>query len=127
MRDPMHNFYSKITLNGPQRRKTYLWTWAPSEDSDQHAHSHSLTRTFTVRILAEDAKGPHSDNEDRSDFADTQADLSLRPANMSKGTFSHVELKYIFELLRAVLRRRMFFRHALFIFQRGPILRVSSR
>ena len=31
-----------------------------------------------------------ADNEDWSDFADTQADLSLRWRHMSEGTVSHV-------------------------------------
>ena len=35
----------------PQRRGTYLRTWAPSEDSDQTAHARSLIRIFAERIF----------------------------------------------------------------------------
>ena len=40
--------------------------------------------------IAKDAKFLHADNEDWSDCADAQADLSLHWAHMSDSTFSHV-------------------------------------
>ena len=40
--------------------------------------------------MAKDAKFLHADNEDGSDCADAQADLSLRWSHMSEGTFLHV-------------------------------------
>ena len=57
-----------------QRQKTYLRTCAPSEDSDQPSLFFSL---WGQRGLW-------------SDCADTQADLRLRWAGMSKSTFSYV-------------------------------------
>ena len=41
--------------------------------------------------IAKDAKFSHEDNEDWSDCADVQDDLSLCWANMSEGTFSHIK------------------------------------
>ena len=40
--------------------------------------------------IANDAKFLHADNEDWSDCADVQADLSLHWAHMSEATYSHV-------------------------------------
>ena len=75
--------------------KVYLRKYAPSEDSDQPAHSRSLIRIFTGRILdSPGCKGckvsSHEQLRLRSDCADAQADLSLRWAHISEGTFSHV-------------------------------------
>ena len=47
---------------------------APSEDSDQPGHPPSLTRVFAVRIKKAQVL--------RSDWADAQADLSLRLSHM---------------------------------------------
>ena len=56
---------------------------APSEDSDQPGHPTSLIRVFDVRLMG--SKGPKlSSCEQRrlwSDWADAQADLSLRWAH----------------------------------------------
>ena len=72
----------------PLRQKTYLRTCAPSEDSDQPAHSRSLIRIFTWRIL--DNQGfKVSSCEQRSDYTDPQANLSLRWAHTSEGMVSH--------------------------------------
>ena len=40
--------------------------------------------------IAEDAQILHAENEDWSDCADVQADLSLLWTHISEGTFSHV-------------------------------------
>ena len=57
---------------------------APSEDSDQPEHPPSLIRVFAVRSVVHVAKDPsflHADSKDWSDWADAQADLSLRWAH----------------------------------------------
>ena len=76
-----------------QHEKTHLRTCPPSEDSDQPAHSRSLIRIFTGRIL--DSQGckvsPCGQRRLKSDCADAQADLSLRWAHISEGTFFHNE------------------------------------
>ena len=75
----------------PQRQKKYLRICAPIEDSDQPAHSRDLIRLFTDHILdSQGCKFLHADNEDRSDCADAQADLSVCLVHMSEGAFSHV-------------------------------------
>ena len=40
--------------------------------------------------IIKDAKFLYEDNEDWSEYAEAQVDLSLRLAYMSEGTFSHV-------------------------------------
>ena len=57
----------------PQHYKTNKMTCAPSEDSDQPGHPSS-------QCVAEFL---HADSEDWSDWADVQADLSLRWAQRS--------------------------------------------
>ena len=55
-------------------------TCVPSEDSDQPGHPRSLIRAFACpKCVAKDPMFLHADNEDWwSDWADAQADLSLR-------------------------------------------------
>ena len=64
---------------------------APSEDSDQTGHPPSLIRVFVVRWMG--SKGPKlsSCGQQRlwSDWADAQADLSLRWAHMLFCWFCH--------------------------------------
>ena len=76
----------------PKRQKTYLRTCTTSEDSDQPAHSRRLIRIFTGRffLASQRCKFLHADNENTSDCADVQADLSLLWAHMSEGAFSSV-------------------------------------
>ena len=90
-----NNFHLNINLvlkNEPYSQKTYLRTCAPSEDSDQPAHSRSLIRIFTERFL--DIKRCQvslcGQRELWSDWADAHADLSLRWAHMTEGTFSQI-------------------------------------
>ena len=72
-----------------QRVRTYLLTYAPNEDSDQLAHSRSLIRVFVVRMKKVWILGYPKCAQWRfwSDCANAQADLNLRWAHMSKGTF----------------------------------------
>ena len=72
-----------IRTTEPQYQKMYLLTCAHSEDTDQPVNSHSVVRILIGRI---DANFLHADDEDFG----VQADLSLRRAHMSEGTFSHV-------------------------------------
>ena len=75
---------------------TYLRTCAANENSDQPAHSSSLIRIFTGCIL-DSRRCKVSSREQRrlwSDCADAQADLSLRWANMSESTFSHLYAQF---------------------------------
>ena len=60
---------------------------------DQPAHSFNLIRIFNCVVwVAKNAKFLHADNEDWSDCADAQADLSLRWATMSEGT-AHIAIE----------------------------------
>ena len=72
---------------------------AHCKDSDQPAHSRSLIKIFTERILDNQSCKVSSWGQRRlwSDFADAQADLSLRWAHMSEGTLSHVtaQIQYV--------------------------------
>ena len=54
-------------------------------------------------LLAMDAKFPYADNEDWSDCANAQADLSLRWVHMWEGTFSHVAAHIILKMSRMVI------------------------
>ena len=73
--------------------KTYLCAWAYNKVSNQPAHSCSLIKVFVVRM---NKILHHWLSKMRpvwfwSDCAYAQADLNLRSAHMSEGTFSHVE------------------------------------
>ena len=39
-----------LSLNEPQREKTYLLSCAPNEDTNQVAHPHRRVRVFVVRM-----------------------------------------------------------------------------
>ena len=45
--------------------------------------------------MAKDAKFLHADNNDRSDWADEQVDLSIRRAQMSETMFSDVAANFV--------------------------------
>ena len=90
----MLNFYGTILspdiTNEPPQDKTNIMTCSPSEDSDQPVHSPSLTRVFAcAQWVANDPSFLHADSEDWSDWADAQADLSLRWAHMPFSWFCH--------------------------------------
>ena len=64
---------------------------APSEDSDQPGHPPSLTRVFAVRSMGSYGHKLSSCGQRKlwSDWADAQADLSLRWAHMPFCWFCH--------------------------------------
>ena len=88
---PVYSDTLKTSLNDlpleniidPQQDKNNKMTFAPSEDSDQPGHPPNLIRVFAVRST--DSQGPNGPScEQRrlwSDWADAQADLSLRWAH----------------------------------------------
>ena len=79
----------KILWAHSQNRHSFCHACAPSENSDQPAHWRRLIRIFTGRIL--DSKGCKvSPFGQQRHCVDERADLSLRFALMSEGTFSPV-------------------------------------
>ena len=63
---------------------------APLEDSDQTGHSPSLIRVFAyTQWVAQDPSSLQADSDDWSNWADAQADLSLRWAHTPFCRFSH--------------------------------------
>ena len=84
------------TENKPLHDKTNKMTCAPSEDSDQPGHPPSLIRVFAVRM--QKAWVPSyplsAQRRLRSDWSDTQADLSLRWAHSHFVGFVMRRLKY---------------------------------
>ena len=70
----------------------YILTCAPNEDSNQPAHLRSLFRAFIIRMKKLCILGYPKCAKWRfwSDCANAQADLNLRSAYMSEGTFSDV-------------------------------------
>ena len=71
---------SKVYIYEPQHNKINKMTSAPSEDSDQPGHPPSLIRVFAVRMKKPWVFGYPLSAQQRlwSDWADAQADLSLR-------------------------------------------------
>ena len=55
-----------------------------------HIRAFRSESSLSAIWIAKDAKFLHAVNEDWSDCGDAQADLSLRWAILSEGTFSHV-------------------------------------
>ena len=68
----------------PPHDKTNKMACAPSEDSDQPGHSPSLIRVFAVRMKKDQGLSYPLSEQRRlwSDWADAQADLSLRRAHL---------------------------------------------
>ena len=77
--------------NEPPHDKTNNMVCAPSEDSDQPGHLPSLIRVFAVRSVGSWGPNVSSCGQRRlwSDWADAQADLSLRWAQRSFCWFCH--------------------------------------
>ena len=75
----------------PQHNKTNKMVCGPSEDSDQPGHLPSLIRAFAVCSMGSKGLSASSGGQQRlwSDWADAQADLSLRWAHMSFCRFCH--------------------------------------
>ena len=68
---------------------------APSKDSDQPGHPPSLIRVFAcVQRVVKDPSFLHEDSENWSDWADAQADLSLRWAHTHFVRFVMSRLKW---------------------------------
>ena len=89
-----HNFELFVSLNEPPHDKTNKMICAPSEDSDQTWHPPSLPsliRVFAVRSMGSWGPDVSSCGQRRlwSDWADAQADLSLRWAHMPFDWFCH--------------------------------------
>ena len=87
---------SYVAQNEPRHDKTNKMTCAPSEDSDQPGHPPSLIRFFAVRMkIAWVLSYPWSTQRRLwSDWADAQADLSLRLAHTHFVGFLMSRLKY---------------------------------
>ena len=75
----------------PRRDKTNKMACAPREDSDQPGHPPSLIRVFAVRMKKDWVLHYPLSAQRKlwSDWADAQADLSLRWAHMLFCCFSH--------------------------------------
>ena len=69
-----------------QRQKTYLRTCAPSEDSDQPAQDRHWAHFSWPMMFTRATKTLIR-------LTDAQADLSLRWAHISEGTFANIVLK----------------------------------
>ena len=80
----MKKFCHNLTFE-PKHDKTNKMTCAPSEDSDQPGHPPSLIRVFSVCSMDSQGSKASSSGQRRlwSDWADAQADLSLRWVHMS--------------------------------------------
>ena len=73
---------------------------APSEDSDQPGHPIVWSESsLCAQWVAKDARFLHADSEDWSDWADAQADLSLRWAHMPFCWFCHVAAQITMSIL----------------------------
>ena len=95
---PCHGLKMKFyrNTNEPCHDKTNNMAFAPSEDSDQSGHPPSLIRVFAVRmkkawVLSYPLRAPQ---RLWSDWADAQADLSLRWAHSHFVGFVMMRLKY---------------------------------
>ena len=82
----------RMLIYEPPREKTHLLISAPNEDSNQPAHPCSLTRVFDIRLKKLCILVYPNCAQWRcwSDCANAQADLNLRWAHRSEGTFSDV-------------------------------------
>ena len=89
----------------PPRDKTNKMACAPSEDSDQPGHPPSLIGVFTVRMKKAWVLSYPLSAQRRlwSDWADAQADLSLRWAHILVCWFYH-EAAHMFFVTTAVQR-----------------------
>ena len=81
---------------------------APSEDSDQYGHPPSLIRVFAVRSMGSSGPKLSSCGQWRlwSEWADAQADLSLRWAHMPFCSFCHKAAHIRFSLGTASCKSR---------------------
>ena len=100
----LHIIINIIVINEPPHDKTNKMACAPSEDSYQHVHPPSLIRIFAVHMKkAWVFSYPLSASQRLwSDWADAQADLSLRWAHMPFCCFCH-EAAHLLSLLKLLL------------------------
>ena len=86
---PQHMFFGELMKIEPPHDKTNKKASAPSEDSDQPGHPRS--RVFAVCMKKAWALSYPLSTQGRliSDWADAQADLSLRWAHMPLYLFCH--------------------------------------
>ena len=82
----------------PAHDKTNKMACAPSQDSDQPGHPPSLIRVFAVRMKEVEVLSYLLCAQRRlwSDWADAQADLSLRWAHMPFCWFCHALAHFVF-------------------------------
>ena len=87
----MIQYWGNLFLNEPRHDKTNKVACAPSEDSDQPGHPPSLIRVFAVRMKKPWVLSYPLSAQRRlwSDWADDQADLSLRWGHMPLCWFCH--------------------------------------
>ena len=88
--------------NEPPRDKAKKMACAPSEDSDQTGHPPSLIIVFAVRMKKAWVLSYPLSAQRRlwSDWADAQADLSLRWAHMPFCWFCHKAAQILFHIVR---------------------------
>ena len=107
-------------LPAASRNVQYLLTCAPNDDSNQSAHSHSLIRIFVVPMKNLCIRGYQKCGQWRfwSDCANAHADLNLRWAHISDGSFPDVaaqlyllRLKYYSSILNIQYSRHMAWWH----------------
>ena len=102
---------STLPLGTRWEPRSFIWdtTWqnqqiecAPGEDSDQPGHPPSLIRVFAVRSMGSWGPKLSSCGQRRlwSDWADAQADLSLRRAHMPFCWFCHEAAQFNVQLIR---------------------------
>ena len=89
--NPVKIMKIRTPKNEPHRDKTNKMACAPNEDSDQPGHPPSLIRVFAVRMWKAWVLSYPLSTQRRlwSDWADAQADLSLRWAHMPFRWFCH--------------------------------------
>ena len=89
----------------PVHDKSNKMTCAPSEDSDQHGHPPSLIRVFAVCIIKAWVLSYQLSAQQRlwSDWADAQADPSLRWVHMPYCWFCHALAQIVYSNLIMLL------------------------
>ena len=100
------------TTTEPAHDKTYKMACAPSEDSDQPGHPPSLIRVFAIRMKKAWVRSYPLSGQRRlwSDWADAQADLSLRWAHTPFCRFYHAQAQlFVRSAWRLSIRHSLLF------------------
>ena len=107
---------SSMVIYEPHRDKTNKMACAPSKDLYQPGHPPSLIRVFAVRLKKARTLSYQLSAQQRlwSDWADAQADLSLRWAHMPFCLFYHVAAHFGFVLFALSLDFLSSFRFMVF-------------